>query len=465
MRIDEGFAESLLKKAMGLGADMAEVYVSEGQSIKAESKKLDLHALDQSKGFAYSIRTIKGGNLGFSYSNDPDGADMVVRAAIDSMQFTSADEFNELPEAQDGYPEMDISDPLIREIDSTRAVQYAKMVEKAALEHDDRIKRIRKASASFASSETLIMNSKGLRHWYAATSCSASIMAVAEAGKGGKSGNGDDAEPDSNESIQDSQMGWGFDSGRFVSDIDYTRVGREGARRAVDMLGAGRPEPQRTSLLVDNSVAAELLSVLASMMSADNVQKKKSLLAGKVGQLICSPHVNITDNPLRAGTPAQRPMDSEGVSTRANTLVEHGRLMGYMHNTHSAAKWGVSTTANALRGGASALPGVGPQCLIVEPSDTQGRGVEDMLKTMNKGLYLQDAMGVHTINPVSGEYSIGVSGQWIEGGQAVRPIKEAVISGNLLDLFRSIESTGSDLRFFGSIGSPSLLIPSIDLSA
>jgi len=159
-----------------------------------------------------------------------------------------------------------------------------------------------------------------------------------------------------------------------------------------------------------------------------------------------------------------RPFDDEGVPTSRKYLIKDGVLQGFLYNVYTAKKEGVMSTGNAVRGGFSGLPTVGPTNLYI-PASPASSGPEDLCRVMDRGLYITDAMGIHTANPISGEFSIGVSGLWIDRGDVKYPVKEAVISANILDLFRRVSSVGSDLRFYGNVGSPSLLIGPTDISA
>jgi len=445
MRIDRDFAGSVLKSALDRGADLAEVYVSKSRTLKAEAREARVHALEHSNGFAYSLKVIRNGKLGFSYSNEPSEINEVARRAIDSLEFTQEDRFLDIPSPEGDYPDLLTFDADIDSMVSDMAIEYALGIEKAAYDYDPRVKKTRKSSAAFTSYDLFALNSKGISFGYSATSASATITAVAEDGG-------------------DNQMGWGYEGGRFLKDINLKRAGREGARRACAMLGARRAAPGNVSIVIDSPVAVDFLSVASSMLSAESVQKGKSLLDGRKGQTIMSKAVNIIDNPLVYGPPASKPMDGEGVRCRENILVAEGVLMGFMHNTYTANKDGLITTANASRGGVSSLPGVGPQCIALSPA-SRAVPLDDMIASVDKGILIMDAMGVHTINPVSGDFSIGVSGISIEGGKPGEPVKEAVISGNILDFLGSIEAVGNDTRYFGSFGSPSLLVTGVDLSA
>jgi PmbA protein len=189
------------------------------------------------------------------------------------------------------------------------------------------------------------------------------------------------------------------------------------------------------------------------------------MLAGKKGELVVSPRLNIIDSGLLEGRLGSKPVDDEGIPTTHKTLIEKGILTGFLYNTYTARKEGVLSTGNAVRGGFAGLPAVGPTNLYLEPSSGEyASSIDGLLKVVDKGLYVVETMGMHTANPISGEFSIGVSGLLIEKGEIKYPVKEAAISGTVLALFGNTSIIGDDLRFYGNIGAPSVLIEGIDIS-
>jgi PmbA protein len=262
----------------------------------------------------------------------------------------------------------------------------------------------------------------------------------------------------------ESQMGWGFGIGRFVKDLDFAAVGKESAKRATMMLGARNISSSKTAVILDSHIAADFLSIFGSMLSAENVQKGKSLLAGRMGQKVISNEVDIIDDGLLDSGPGSRPIDDEGVPALRKSLMSKGVLEGFMYDSRTAGREGRNSTGNAVRGRFSAVPAVGPLNLYIAASG-EVTGVQEMIASIKSGLYIIEAMGMHTANPISGQFSIGVSGVWVEDGEIAFPVKEAVISGNMLDFFGRVVSIGDDLRFYGNIGSPSLLVGETEISA
>jgi PmbA protein len=233
----------------------------------------------------------------------------------------------------------------------------------------------------------------------------------------------------------------------------------------VQLLGAKKITAVKGTVLLDNSMSSEFLSILSSALSAESVQKKKSMLTDKIGKLVISQRLNIIDSGLLDMRLGSKPFDDEGVPTTNKILIEKGVLKSFLHNTYTAKKDGVRSTGNAVRGSFTGLPTVGPTNLFIEPASMEyTANLEGLIKIIHKGLYITETMGMHTANPISGEFSVGASGLWVENGEIKYPVKEAVISGNILELFKNVVVIGDDLRFYGNIGSPCLLIEGIDIS-
>lgn len=400
--------------------------------------------METATGFGYALRVISNGRLGFSYSNARDGMDFVIDSALRTAGITEKDESLELPEPL--RPETpEVFDPAVEALGEDEAIRNALLVEESSLSIDKRLKRVRKASASFSVQDISVVNSRGVSYAYTSTSLSAQTMVVAE---------------DSG----DSQTGWGFQAGRFLGDVLYEQVGMEAARRAIELLGARCIETVKAPVLLDRSVAAGFLSVFASMLSSESVQKGKSLLKGKVGQKVVSGLIDIIDDGLLARAPGTRHIDDEGVPACRKELVAEGVLRGLMYSTHTAKKDNVRSTGNAVRSSTFSIPSTGPLNLFIDSRATK-QPLESMLEGMNSGLYVTEAMGMHTVDPISGEFSVGVTGLWVERGKIRYPVKEAVISGNVLEFFGDLQAVGSDLTFYGAIGSPSILMGPIDISA
>lgn len=444
MKIDAAFAFRLLEGAKKKGADHAEAYIKSSKNLSVEVKEQEVDALESSIDFGYALRVIRGKRLGFSYATEMDDADSVIESAIEASRWVEQDDYLDLSESSE-HQDLNIYDCAIASMSEGDAIAKALIIEKTARDFDRRIRKVRKASASFSDKDVLIMNSKGLNKNFSATTCTAQIMVVAEDGG-------------------DSQMGWEFEGSRFLSDIFFEGVGRGAAKRALQLLGARKMNSVKTRVVLDNSVAVEFLGIFASLLSSENVQKGKSLLAKMLNRKVISPVISIVDDGCVEHKLGSRPFDDEGVSTSKKYLIKDGVLQGYMYNIYTAKKDSVISTGNAVKGGFSSLPAVGPSNLYIDAALSSLKS-GDIPSSIDKGLYITEAMGIHTANPVSGEFSIGVSGLWIESGAVKYPVREAIISGNILDFFSKIEAGGDDFRFYGNMASPSLFIGPTDISA
>jgi PmbA protein len=445
MRIDPDFADSLVSKALKGGADMAEAYQRVSRSISADAKNDKADALETSMSFGYCLRVIMKNRLGFSYSNEKDDYESVVRSALEMSGVAEADKFLDFPDPGDEPQPLEIYDSRVANITESDAIRAALEIEHECRAEDHRISKVRKASAEFSSSEMLVVNSKGVSAGFSSTMCAGHIMAIAEEG-------------------EDGQMGWSYQGGRYLDSVPFTDVGREAARRAAWMLGARKIQAMKAPVFLDAMVAAEFVSVFASMLSSEMVQKGKSLMKGREGKKVVAKNINILDDGLKPKGPGSRIVDDEGVASRKTGLIMEGVLSGYLYNTHTARKEGRNSTGNGLKGGVSSLPGVRPINLMLTSNESWRRS-EEILKDLSRGLYVLDVMGMHTANPVSGDFSVGVSGLWIERGEIKYSVKESVISGNMLELFGRTEEVGSDMRFYGNTGSAGILFGETDISA
>ncbi|MGZ8613027.1 MAG: metallopeptidase TldD-related protein, partial [Actinomycetota bacterium] len=221
-------------------------------------------------------------------------------------------------------------------------------------------------------------------------------------------------------------------------------------------LGATKPSTAKQPVLLDPFAASSLLGVLAGALSAEAVQKSRSLFADLVGQQVGADAFTLVDDGRLLQGPSASPFDDEGVPTGRTEMITGGVLRGFLHNTYTARRGGTSSTGNAQRAGYRSTPGVGTTNFYVEPGP---RSQEDLLREAEGGILIQEVSGVHSgANPISGEFSVGATGLRISGGEIAEPVREMTIGSTVPDMLRAIAAVGSDLRFFSSVGTPSILI-------
>ncbi|RME66571.1 MAG: TldD/PmbA family protein [Nitrospirae bacterium] len=445
MKTDLNLAEDILREALSRGATEAEVYMFASKGLSVDVKDQEVEALEGASDWGYAVRVLKGKSQGFSYSNTKENWKQTVQAALEAADITPEDRFNGFCPPEDGL-EVDIYDPEVTEINPEKAIQWAMEIEKICRDTDRRIKKTRKSSVSTGEAEVLLVNSLGLNKSYRATSVDAQIVVAAE----------EDGE---------AQMGWGWMGGRSLKEVDLQRIGLDAARRATQLLGARKATTTQAAVILESSTVAELFGVLAGAFSSENVQKGKSFLAGKTDERVGSEALEIIDSGLLPWRTGSRPFDAEGIPSKETILVKEGILRGYLYNLYTARKSNTVSTSSAVRSGIYSPPSVGISNLLIRPSsEDYVKPLEELIRKIKKGMVVTEVMGVHTANPVTGEFSIGASGLWVENGEISYPVREAAISGTLLELLRKTVAFSNEVRFYGRIGSSDLLIEGINIS-
>jgi PmbA protein len=438
-----GLADEIIKKVLGRGCDAAEVFMKISKGISAEAKNGTVEAFEASRSFGLALKVIKEQRVGFAFTTNKDTIEETISEAVGSAGWTGVDEFAGISE-QLPLDEVRTYDERVKDIKEEYVIRDALLLEESALSHDKRVAKVRKAEVGVGEGDTIVVNSNGVHVEYKSSYYSAHVTALAQNDSG------------------ENQMGWDYAGSRKIDDVDIESVGRRAAQRATELLGSRKITPVKIPVILSDTVAVDFLEILSASLSAEAVQKKRSFLADRIGHAVLSPLIDICDDgtlPWKTGT---SPVDDEGVPTREKELISRGVLNGYIHNTYTARKAGVSSTGNAVRRGSNSLPGVGVTNFYIKPGEMSHH---DLIKSLSKGILILSAMGVHTANPVSGDFSIGISGLWIENGSVLYPVKEAIISGNILEMFKKVEGVGNDLVFYGNTGSPSILIGEMDISA
>lgn len=435
-----------IRKLLSGRADSYEIYFQFQKGFGVEAKDGSVDALKARSSSGVGLRTISGKRLGFAFSSVlSEGAlSELVENAISGSREASEDEHLKLPVPGQGLPEEDLGifDGSFGTRPEEDLIRAAVEIENAALSYDARVKRVRKASYSESLGAGRLVNSNGVDIIHAATYYSGSVTAVAE-GEG------------------EAQMGWEMGTGHKGGEVDSRAIGSKAAENAVKRLGARTVKTIRCGAIIENTVACELLEALAGSFLGDSVMKGKSMLIGKAGKKIASGALNIWDDGVMRGGWATSAFDAEGTASRKTALVLEGLCQGYLYDAYWAARAGTYSTGNAVRGGYKSTPGIGITNLYIEKGE---KGFETLLKELGSGLFITELLGVHTINAVSGDFSLGAAGFRVENGEVAYPVRGMAVSGNLLGLFSGVAECASDLRFIGSIGAPSLLVEEIEAS-
>ncbi|MBO8137313.1 MAG: TldD/PmbA family protein [Desulfotomaculum sp.] len=437
-------AENAVTAAGKSGAGMAEAYIVRSKELSIDVRNGEVETMKLADDRGIGLRLIKDGKSGFSYSTNlsETGIKELVERAIANAQNSEYDKNINLPEPVQKYPQLDLYDPDIKATPVEDKIELAMMMEQAARNYDPRVKVIESSSYLDGETEVFIVNSKGIKTSYNGAYSGLYMSLVA--------GEGDD-----------SQTGFALDYGLKIKELNPERVGKLAAERAVRMLGAKSVPTQKVPIVLDPYIATSFLGLLGPALTAEAVQKGRSLFAGKVGSRVASKHVSIIDDGARPGGIASAPFDGEGVPSSKTVLIKNGNLKGYLYNTYTAAKDGVQSTGNGVRSSFKSTPEVGITNFYIEPGETSP---EDIIRGIDKGLYVTEVMGMHTANPISGDFSLGAAGLWIENGEFTRAVRGVAIAGNVMELLQSIDMVGSDLQFFGSKGAPTIRVSQMTVS-
>jgi len=425
--------------------DEYEIYHKHSSNLSIEVKEHEIDSFEASQSAGVGVRVIKNNRMGFSYTSDLGSAALndMVELATAGGSATAADKNLSIPEAPKApLPTPDILDGGLSNIPESEKIERAMKLEQAVYDADKRVTRVRQASYGEARLSVSLENSHGLSESFDSTHIFASVMAVA-------------VEND------DAQMAWDYDFSHKYDELDIESIGQRAGKRAAALLGAKTVKSRSCPVLVENFAAAELLGVLAGSFSAESVAKEKSMLRGKDGKTIASDIVNIVDDGLYPKGISSSPFDGEGVRRGSTSLVKDGILQGFLYDSYWGKRLGAASTGNSGRPSFNSVPTLGISNFFLEPGKTSHN---ECLKQMGDGFYLTEFMGIHTANPITGDFSVGTAGFLVENGEIGQPITGMAVSGNLLEMFMDIDVVASDLRFLGKVGAPSLLIGSMSIS-
>lgn len=422
-----------------------EVYLEEEESLAIEVREGEVDSLTSARSRGLAVRLIRHGRMGFSFTNDffPDALRAVVdqaAAAADHLAENRAARF--IPPPQGPWPEMRISDDSLAAAPREAKIARARALEAAALEHDPRVKRTRAAEYEEVLGRVWLINSAGLSAVGATTLVSASIEVVAE-------------------DRGEAQSAYEFETVHYYDMLNEARVGAEAARKAAALLH-GRPlTPGRYPVVLSPAAAAGLIAVLAPAVCGDAVAKQRSWLAGRQGERVASPAVTLVDDGRWEAGPGAFPFDDEGAASRDTTVIRAGVLEHFLYDSYYGARSGAGTTGNGLRASYYLPPAVDVTNWVLMP----GRQTEaDLIRQVDRGVMIIDFLGLHTADPVTGEFSLGAQGFRIEHGRIGEPVTGIAIAGGLDELLNRVEAVGDRVRFSEDAGAPAVLIGRLDIS-
>ena len=429
------------------GDEEVEAYAEESRHTEAGALRGEIEGLTFAESRGVGVRLIADGQLGYAYVADPSAdevRDAVLRAR-ENAALAEPDGSNVLPafEPAAAIPALYREDQA--EVPTDRKVELALGLERRMISIDPRVTKIDVAQIGDAVSRTAIASTTGLHAEYARTD--AWCVAVALAVEG-----------------DETQTGFSFTITRGVDELTWESIADEAVARSVRMLGATKPATAKVPVILDPFAAMSFLGVLADALSAEAVLKGRSLFASMAGEQVGSDLFTLIDDGRITIGPAAAPFDDEGVPTGRTELFTRGRLNGFLHNTYTARRTGDGTvsTGNASRSGYKSAPGVGTTNFYVDAGEPS---FDELLTLADGGVLIQDVSGVHSgANPISGEFSVVATGLRISGGAPGEPLREMTVASTLPEMLAGITGVGNDLRFFSSVGTPSLLIGEMTLA-
>ncbi|HRP27787.1 MAG TPA: metalloprotease PmbA [Burkholderiaceae bacterium] len=436
----EQLVEDALALARGLGASDAGVEVSEGAGLSVSVRKGEIENVERNRDKSIGVTVYAGQRRGNASTSDFSRAalEQTVRAAWDIARFTAEDPAAGLPDAADlamgaaATRDLDLFHPWL--IDAEQAAEIARRCEGAAYATDPHITNSEGAGVSAQQSHFFAGNSRGFRGGYASSRHSLSVAPIAKLpGKGG-----DDMQRDA----------W-YSSMRAPEDLAAPEaIGRYAAERALSRLRSRKIATCEVPVLFESSLASGLLGAYVQATSGGALYRKSSFLLDSLGKQVLPAHIDIAEDPHIPRAKASAPFDDEGVATHARDVVSAGVVQGYFLTTYSARKLGLHTTASA--GGSQNLK---LTSRLTQPADD----LDAMLAKLGRGLFVIELMG-QGINYVTGDYSRGAAGFWVEGGRIAYPVHEITIAGNLRDMFQAIAAVGADAYTMGTKTIGSVLI-------
>ncbi len=425
------------------GVTVAECMLRSGAELSARVRLEKPELVEEAAHRSAGLRVMKGKQVATTSTSDltEGGINRFVADALELAELSQEDPFagpadKELLVDASTAPDLDLFDPKGGGVDAAQAIAIATIAERAAREFDPRISNSEGATFSRTAGGVALVLSNGFRGAYRGSYQSLSVVPVAE-DEGGKK-----------------RRGYHWSAKRFLDELeDPKKVGEEAARRTLRKLGPKSLATCEVPVVFDPDAARSILGMLAGCIMGSSIWRKSSYLAGREGSLVASSLVTIVDDPLIPRAPGSRPYDGEGLASRKNVVVENGVLRTYLCDSYSGRKLSRPSTGNASRGGSA-----GVSCsttnFILQPGTESNA---DIVKGTKQGLYVTEMMGFG-FNAVTGDFSRGAAGFWIENGELTYPVNEVTISLNVDELWKRIDALGSDLDLRTATAAPTIRV-------
>jgi PmbA protein len=444
-------ATDIVEKALRAGASDAEVTIREGDEFSVSVRLGEVETLKESGSRGVGLRVLVEAENGYRVASTSssdftaEGIDHLVNGAVALAQVTSIDPFAGLAEAGEfgqlsGDLQLSFDD--VYSLPTEERITWARRAEAAAMAVDTRLVNSDGASFDAATGRRIFANSRGFAGEYRSSYCSIAVSPIAQSANG------------------EMQRDAWWSQARAFRDLEQPEaVGQEAARRTLRMLDARRVPTQEAPVVFAPEVARGLVGAVFDAAAGDAIYRGASIFTGKLGETVAADAVSVVDDGTIPGGFGTSPFDAEGLPSRRTVIVERGVLRSYVLNTYAGRKLGMKSTGNAGRGLAG-NPYLDSGNLFLEAGSLPP---EEILRGVERGLYVTRLMG-QGVNLVTGDYSRGAAGLWIENGELTFPVQEITIAGNLKEMLRNISAVGNDLVFRGATASPTVRVDGMTIA-
>jgi PmbA protein len=444
-------AADVVERALRAGATEAEVVIREGDEFSTLVRLGQVETLKESGARGIGLRVFLGSSGAHQTANTSSsdfseaGLAHLVTGAIDLAKVTSQDPFAGMPEAAamgQLAADLGLYYDDVYSLPPAQRIDLARRAEAAALSADPRLQKSDGGSFDAATGHKVMANSRGFVGEYSRSYCSLSAMPIAQTEQGGM------------------QRDYWYSSARTLAKLESPEsIGAEAARRTLRRLNARRVPTQCVPVVFAPEIARSLIGNIFEAANGDSIYRGASFWTNQLGQQVASANVTVIDDGTMPGLFGTAPFDGEGLPTRRTVIVEKGILRNYLLNTYTGRKLNMESTGNASRGLAG-TPGIGAGNLFLEPGAVSP---QQLLADVKAGFYVTELMGFG-VNMVTGDYSRGAAGLWIENGELTFAVEEVTIAGNLKEMLNNITAIANDLEFRGAVTSPTLRIDGMTIA-
>jgi PmbA protein len=442
----QNVAQGAIDRARKNGASAADAMIREDDTFSLTVRMGEVETLKEAISRGLMLRVFVGQRTATSHTSDLSQAvvDQLVDETVEMARLTSEDESGGLPAeavSREKFPELDILDPSWETLKPQERIDLAVRTEAAALSTDKSISNSEGASFEYARTKVAIANTLGFNGAYEGTSAGLFCVPIAQSKDG-------------------MQRDHWMSAARHRSQLAAPEeIGKKAAERALRRLGARKIPTCQVPVVFDPLCARSLLSHVFEAVSGSSIYRRSSFLVDQIGQTVASTNVTIVDDALMQAGLGSSPFDDEGVPTQVTPIIEDGVLRNFLHTAYTARKLGAKPTGSGSRA-ASGVVTIGPTNFYLKAGTDSP---EQILSSIKRGLYVVELIGFG-VNTVTGDYSRGAVGLWIENGKFVHPVQEVTIAGNLRQMLKNIEMIGNDVTFIGAVAAPTLKIGNMVIS-